>query len=238
MRKGDATKYCFDLNTVVLLAMTGRRFCAIGRSTAVGEHLVKHTVAILVFDGAEEMDFVGPLEVLAAAAESAPDWEVALVSESREPITCEKSMQVIPHLTFADLPAPDVVVIPGGSGARRQVDNPKTIQWLQSVEPSCKWMTSVCTGAFLLVGSGLARGKEITTHHRFIDRLKGLGDAKVVEGVRFVRDGKLVSAGGVMSGIEMSIWLVSQIWGDEAVENAKDYIAYDHPARAAVRGVD
>lgn len=193
---------------------------------------MKHTIAILIFDGAEEMDFVGPLEVLAVAAEKDPDWQVLTVAASREPVTCEKSMRVIPDRAYAEVNKADVIVIPGGSGARREIENPATVRWLTEQEPACTWITSVCTGSFLLVGSGLARGRRVTTHHRFLDRLRAMGDAEVVDGVRFVRDGKMVSAGGVMSGIEMSLWLVHRIWGTQAADMARDYIAYDFPPRA------
>lgn len=189
-------------------------------------------IAILIFDGAEEMDFVGPFEVLAAAAEADREWRVRTVAQTLVPICCEKGMRVLPDHTYADIDHAEIVVIPGGSGARREIANPATVEWLRSMEPRCRWMTSVCTGAFLLVGSGLAKGRQVTTHHQFIHRLRDMGGAEIVEGVRFIRDGKFVSAAGVMSGIEMSLWLVEQIWGLEAVEKAKSYIAYDFPERS------
>jgi transcriptional regulator GlxA family with amidase domain len=92
-------------------------------------------------------------------------------------------------------------------------------------------VTSVCTGAFLIVGAGLARGRRVTTHHLFLEPLRKMGGAEVVEGVRFVRDGNLLTAGGVMSGIEMSLWLVGQLYGTDAVQRTKSYIAYDYPPR-------
>jgi transcriptional regulator GlxA family with amidase domain len=194
---------------------------------------MKKVIAILIFEGAEEMDFVGPWEVLAAAAEAEQDWRVVTVAATLDPIRCEKRMRVIPDCTYSDIDRADVIVIPGGSGARREIDNPLTIQWLRLLAPHCRWVTSVCTGAFLLVGSGIAQDRKVTTHHRFIGKLRGLGAINVVEGARFVRDGNVISAGGVMSGIEMSLWLVGQIWGAAAVERTKDYIAYDFPPRSS-----
>ena len=92
-------------------------------------------------------------------------------------------------------------------------------------------MTSVCTGAFLLAGSGIAQGRRRATHHRFIEQLNGLGRTEVVEGIRFLRDGNLVSAGGVMSSIEMPLWLIQQLWGAARVAEVKVYFAYDFPPR-------
>jgi putative intracellular protease/amidase len=142
---------------------------------------MKKVIAILIFDGAEEMDFVGPLEVLAAAAETEQDWRVVTVAATLDPIRCEKGMRVIPDCTYADVDRAEVIVIPGGSGARREIDNPLTIQWLRFLAPQCRWVTSVCTGAFLLVGSGVAQDRQVTTHHRFIGKLRDLGAINVVE---------------------------------------------------------
>lgn len=188
-------------------------------------------IGILIFDGVEEMDFVGPWEVLNAAAENDPASEVFTVAPSLAPVTCEKGMVVLPDQSFEDVSELDVLLIPGGSGARREMDNPKTVSWIRSVAPGCTWVTSVCTGAFLLVGAGPGEGRRVTTHHGFIDMLKGLELAEVVSGERFVRDGNVVSAAGVMSGIEMCLWLAEQVFGAAAAAYARDYIAYDTPPR-------
>lgn len=195
------------------------------------------TIGILLFDKAEEMDFVGPWEVLTAAMDGLSGERILTIAERSEPIRCEKGMRVIADATFADAPEIDVVLVPGGSGARREIDNPAMVKWLTETAARCTWVTSVCTGAFLLAGSGVTGGRRLTTHHSFIEALRELGGSEVVEGVRFVKDGNLVSAGGVMSGIEMSLWLVGELYGDEAVQRAKDYIAYDFPPRESVEGV-
>ena len=194
-------------------------------------------IAILIFDEVEEMDFVGPWEVLKAASEKAPGWRVLTVAEHPGPVTCEKGLRVIPDATFDQVTAPAVLLIPGGSGARHALDNVATLGWLRRIAPGCDWLTSVCTGAFLLVGSGLAAGRRVTTHHDFTAPLRALGGAEVVEGLRMVRDGNLVTAGGVMSGIEMSLWLSRRLFGAEAEDFARNYIAYDLPPRASILDV-
>lgn len=193
-----------------------------------------NTIAVLVFDGVEEMDFVGPWEVLASAVETASDWQIRTVADRTDPVTCEKGMRLLPDLTFDQATGVKIVVIPGGSGARREVDNPRTVQWLQSVAPGCDWITSVCTGAFLLVGAGLAKGRHVTTHHEFTGMLAQATEDVEVETRRMVRDGNVVSAGGVMSGIEMSLWLVERIWGQETQKRVKSYIAYGYPDTGSV----
>jgi len=132
----------------------------------------------------------------------------------------------------------NVIIVPGGSGARREIDNPETVEWLTQTCAKCSWVTSVCTGAFLLVGTDIVRGRRVTTHHDFVQALRDLGGAEVVQGVRFVRDGNLVSAAGVMSGIEMSLTTASTgpplctmsraAWPFEAVTTSK-------PARRRTR---
>lgn len=194
------------------------------------------TIGILLFDGAEEMDFVGPWQVFAAAidglsGDGMSGERVLTVAEKTGPIRCELGMRMLADCSYADAPALDVLLVPGGSGARREIANPVTTHWLRSAAARCAWLTSVCTGTFLLTGAELTRGRRVTTHHQFLDQLRAMGGAEVVENVRFVRDGNLVTAAGVMSGIEMSLWLVGELYGAEVVARTRDYIAYDHPPR-------
>lgn len=194
---------------------------------------MERTIGILVFDGVEEMDFVGPWEVFTAAAEYADNDRVHLISERLDPVTCEKGMRMLPDATISAIDTVNVLLLPGGSGARREVNNKVLVEWLNAVAKSCDWITSVCTGAFLLYGSGLASGRQITTHHDFIEDLRRDG-ADVVTDRRVVQDGQIVTSGGVMSGIEMSLWLVDQIYGAEVGSKVRNYIAYDIPPRDAL----
>ena len=191
-------------------------------------------IGILVFEGVEEMDFAGPWEVLTSAAEGTEGHAVFTVAETTAPVRCEKGLIVIPDRTYDTVHDLDVLLIPGGSGARREGQNPATVAWIRAVAPGCAWIASVCTGAFLLLAAGPGRNRRITTHHRFVDRLRALGGAEVVDGVRFVRDGNVVSSAGVMAGIDMSLWLAGQLFGTEAADAARDYIAYDIPPRERV----
>src|SRR5215469_6263429 len=152
------------------------------------------TIGILLFDGAEEMDFVGPWDVFTAALLGTPDDRVVTIAERSGPISCEKGLRVIPDLSYREAMEVDVVLVPGGSGARREIANPATTNWLRNAAAKCTWLTSVCTGVFLLVGAGLVVGRRITTHHDFIHDLRATGGVDVVEGVRFVCDGNLVTA--------------------------------------------
>ena len=191
-------------------------------------------VGIVVFDGAEELDFVGPWEVFTASAalraeaevDGSADDRVVLVAESSAPVRCAKGLRVLPDLTFADVTALDVVVVPGGRGTRREVENPLLLGWLRTVDATTTWTTSVCTGSFLLHASKVAEGRRLATHWGSEDRLAALG-VDVVREARFVRDGKVVSSQGVSAGIDMALWVVGQLHSPVHARRVQRYIQYD-----------
>jgi len=136
------------------------------------------SIGILVFDGAEELDFVGPWEVftmtnevLALSGKPAAH-EVKLVAERDTPVTCAKGLRVLPDLTVAQCERLDVLLIPGGQGTRREVKNEALLTWIAAVSRHCEWVTSVCTGALLLTAAGPAKGKRVTTHWAFVEQLR------------------------------------------------------------------
>jgi transcriptional regulator GlxA family with amidase domain len=185
------------------------------------------TTGILLFDDVEELDFAGPWEVLAAAAALEKADRVVTIAERPGPIRCAKGLRVIPDHAFADAPPLDVVLVPGGQGTRREVSNPAVIEWLRKVGEGCRWVTSVCTGALLLHEAGFARGKRVTTHWGFVETLRARGDVTVLDDVRYVRDGNLVTAAGISAGIDMSLWLVGQLHSPEFARTVQRYIQYD-----------
>jgi transcriptional regulator GlxA family with amidase domain len=192
------------------------------------------TYGILGFDGAEELDFVGPWEVFSASAqihgdgrlEASPD-RVLLVAERGAPFRCGKGLQVVPDATFADHPPLDVVLVPGGRGTRVEVDNPRLLEWLRTVAETATWTTSVCTGAFLLHASGVAKGRRLATHVASEDRLEEQGEVTVVRDARYVRDGRIVSSQGVSAGIDMALWLVGQLDSPAHARAVQRWIQYD-----------
>ncbi len=187
------------------------------------------TTGIVIFDQAEELDFVGPWEVFTAAAnmDSGNGDRVVTIAERPDPIRCNKGLRVLPDHTFADAPPLDVVLVPGGQGTRREVENPILIEWLRRVGARCTWVTSVCTGALLLHEAGFARGRRVTTHWAFVETLRARGDITVLARTRYVRDGNVVTSAGVSAGIDMALWLVGQIRGEEFARNVQRYIEYD-----------
>jgi transcriptional regulator GlxA family with amidase domain len=185
-------------------------------------------IGLLLFEDMEELDFVGPWEVFSMAVMDLPEARVVGVAEGAGPVRCAHGLRVLPDHSFSDAPPLDVIVVPGGQGTRKEVDNPVLIDWLRRAAAGCTWITSVCTGALLLHGADLTEGRRVTTHWAFVESLRErAGGAQVLEGLRFVRDGPLVTAAGVSAGIDMALWLVGQIWDVERARRTQRLIEYD-----------
>jgi transcriptional regulator GlxA family with amidase domain len=191
------------------------------------------TFGLVVFDDAEELDFVGPWEVITASAmildlQGGETRDQAfLVSQTLDPVRCNKGLRVLPDHSFDDHPDIDVVLVPGGMGTRKEVDNPTVMQWLADVGSKAEWVTSVCTGSLLTVASGLAKDRRVATHWSFEDTLDQRPDCTVVRDARWVRDGNVVSSQGVSAGIDMTLWLVGQIHGRAHAKTTQHYIQYE-----------
>jgi transcriptional regulator GlxA family with amidase domain len=186
------------------------------------------TYGLLVFDGAEELDFVGPWEVFTTSRMIRDDADtVVLVAERTEPVRCAKGLRVLPDHTLADHPALDVLLVPGGMGTRREVSNPAITSWIKDVAATADWTTSVCTGSLLLHEAGPARGRRVATHFSFEDTLQARGDITVVRDARYVVDGNLVTSQGVSAGIDMALWLVGALHGREHSRAVRRYIQYE-----------
>jgi len=186
------------------------------------------TVGILLFDGAEELDFVGPYEVFTMAAVGREDLRTLTLAEGSDPVRCAKGLRVIPEAALDEAPPLDVVLVPGGDGTRREADNARLLEWLRSAADRAAWTTSVCTGSFLLAAAGLARGRRITTHWAFVEELrKRAPEAGVLDGPRYVRDGSLVTAAGVSAGIDMALWLTGQLFGPGHARQTQRFMQYD-----------
>jgi transcriptional regulator GlxA family with amidase domain len=188
-------------------------------------------IGVLAFDGAEELDVVGPWEVLTASSallerDGVPPDQVLLVAAGLEPVRCRKGMRLLPDVTFTDHPRLDVVVVPGGDGTVLASADRTLLDWLARVGAEASWVASVCTGALLLHASGLAAGKRLATHRVFEDRLTELG-AEVVRDARWVADGNVVSSQGVSAGIDMALWLVGQLHSPRHARATQRYIQYD-----------
>ncbi|SDF41078.1 MULTISPECIES: DJ-1/PfpI family protein [Thalassobaculum] len=185
-------------------------------------------VGFLMFDDLEELDMVGPWEVWTMAGHLKPEIECVTIGPTDAPVRCAKGMRVCPDHTMEACPPLDVLVVPGGQGTRREVNNAELLAWIAKAAQGCTWVTSVCTGSMLLAAAGPARGKRITTHWRAVDLVRGRGEAaEVLDDVRYVRDGNVVSSAGVSAGIDMALWLIGEIWEPAFARQVQRNMEYD-----------
>jgi len=192
------------------------------------------TIGIFIFNDAEELDFVGPYEVFTMINEilqyqKKPNAvKVVLISEDGNDITGKKGMRIGAHAAMADFKKLDVICIPGGQGARAQIKNEAVINWVKTIAPSCEWVTSVCTGSFILAKAGLTKNKKISTYWAAFDEFKSLGlEGELLPHIRYVRDGNLVTSAGVSAGIDMALWLTGQMFTPTFARAVQRGMQYD-----------
>jgi transcriptional regulator GlxA family with amidase domain len=185
-------------------------------------------VGIVIYEEVEVLDFCGPFEVFSVTRlneekrreESSP-FQALLVAQNPNMVIATGGMQVLPHHTFANCPHLDVVVVPGGWGFRNELKNAVLLEWLRDRAARAeKTLTGVCTGSMLLCSAGLLDGLDATTHWRFLDRMRDSFPAvKVKYDKHFVKDGHVFTSAGISAGIDMSLKVVAQYFG-EAVARA------------------
>ncbi len=180
--------------------------------------MTTQTIGILLFDDAEELDFVGPFEVFTMLSEAAKKNgedarnNVVLISQTGKDITGAKGMRIGVDYAIDDAPELDVLCIPGGKGTRAEIHNKQLLEWVAKTAATCTWITSVCTGSFILAAAGLTENKNITTHWAATDEFYQLGlKGNMHKNVRYVNDGTLVTSAGVSAGIDMALWLTGQM---------------------------
>ena len=179
-------------------------------------------VAYLLYDRFTALDITGPHDVL----NSVPGTESIFVAEEAGPVRNESdTLSLVADAATAQVTEPDIVVVPGGYGTRALLDHEPLLEWIREVHEKTTWTTSVCTGSLLLAAAGLLDGKPATTHWLARDLLAELGAKPVPD--RVVQEGKIVTAAGVSSGIDMALRLVQLMHGDELAQAVQLGIEYD-----------
>lgn len=188
------------------------------------------TIGILLFDGVEELDAVGPWEVLAWWTRHHPEdgYRIVTLSDEGGVVTCAKGLRIVADHSKAEAPALDVLLYPGGQGTRSRLKDEAELDWVRGQAARASLMTSVCTGALVYAAAGLLRGRPATTHWGSLDLLGELEPTvDVRERDRFVDDGDLVTASGVSAGIDMALHLVDRLSGRERAVETRRGIQYD-----------
>ena len=196
-------------------------------------------VGIPIFNEMDVLDFCGPFEVFSVAgrilsdgvykgeAEVTPAIQAVVIGETDELYYARGKLAIRPHYTFDNHPPLDLLVVPGGWGTRREVDNPVLTDWLRRVTAVTQLNASVCTGAFLLGKIGLFDGHKATTHWASLDRMETtFPNVKVIRDVRWVDEGNIVSSAGISAGIDMSLHLVERLFGLNLAERTARQMDY------------
>jgi transcriptional regulator GlxA family with amidase domain len=187
-------------------------------------------IGILLFDGVEELDAVGPWEVLAYWARSYPEDGYAILCMSRDgkPVTAAKGLVIGAHVAVEHAPPLEVLLHPGGQGTRPLLEDPVHLEWVRAQRRSVPLMTSVCTGSLVYAAAGLLAGRPATTYWGSVDQLRSLDSSiEVLENERWVDDGDVITSAGVSAGIDMALHLVARLAGVERARQVRRGIQYD-----------
>lgn len=178
-------------------------------------------IAFLLFDGITPLDAIGPFEILGRL----PGAKVKMVAKRKGSVrTRGGSLGLVADYALADVPKPDVLLVPGGAGADGTAEDKSVTDWVAKAHETTTWTTSVCTGALILGGAGVLKGLKATTHWRAMEDLKRFGAHPVHD--RVVRQGKVVTAAGVSSGLDMALMLAAEIAGDDVAKAIQLGIEY------------
>jgi len=194
-------------------------------------------VGILIFPDVEILDFCGPYEVFSATRlnparrrEEPSPFEVFLVAETSDAITATGGLKVVPHCTLKDCPALDILVVPGGWGTRREIENGRMIEWISSRAGEVETVASVCTGAMLLGRAGLLKGRRATTHWGSLSRMReSFPDVIVEEKLHVVDEGNVITSAGISAGIDMALRVVTRYCGEPVSRETARFMEYPFP---------
>ncbi len=187
------------------------------------------TIAFVLYPGLTAFDLAGPLQVISQLANTHPEIQPVVVGERTEPMDTDASVQLVPEKTFAEVPHPYALVVPGGTQPTlKAMRNPAIRNYVRTAAETAEVVGSVCTGACILASVGLLEGREATTHWAFYKVLEQFG-AKYVR-KRWVEDGKFICSAGVSAGIDAALHLAARLADEETARRVQQSIGYDpHP---------
>ena len=191
--------------------------------------LIRKNVGILLFDDVELLDFAGPYEVFAVADELHDHslFDVFTLSENGDEIRTIHGLSVKPDYSIENTPRIDILVIPGGDGTKAVIRNQVLLEWIRQAHEQAEITFSVCSGARIPAILGLLDGKEFTTHHAVVDDLISIAPKSIYrKGVRFVDNGRLMTAAGISAGIDLSLYIVEKLYGARVKEQTMKYMEY------------
>ena len=200
-------------------------------------------VGILVFKDVEVLDFCGPFEVFSATRleddkrrEEPSPFNVFLVAEKKGPVVASGGLKVLPDYDFQDCPEVNILVVPGGWGSRREMNNARLLKWIIDRSRQLEILASVCTGALILGRAGLLEGRHATTHWRSLDWMQELFPKAIVEKkLHVVEEGNLITSAGISAGIDMALKVVARCFGETVARATAKHMEYPFPESNARR---
>lgn len=202
-------------------------------TVSVEDASVQRHIGLFLFDGVEELDAVGPWEVLAYWTRQHPEdgWSIICLSPGGADVIGAKNLVIGAHHSLDDAPVLDVLIHPGGHGTRRLLRDPEHLDWVRKQRVAVPLMASVCTGSLVYAAAGLLTGRPATTHWASLNLLSEIDPTvKTDVAARFVDDGDLITSAGVSAGIDMALHLVARLAGVERAREVRRGIQYDpHP---------
>lgn len=187
---------------------------------------MKDKFGFLLFDGLEELDLVGPWEIISLwSKEYDGPKETVTVSQTGHSVRCAKGLKIVPDHSFLSCPTLDYLLIPGGKGTRVEINNQELLTFIKKQAEHCKNIFSVCTGSLLLQSAGLLTDRKATTHWMVLDKLKELKEVTVVE-QRYVNDGNIWTSAGVSAGIDMALAFIAKTSGKEIAGKVQLHAEY------------
>lgn len=198
------------------------------------------TVAIFIFDDVEVLDFTGPFEIFGVAGKQNGQkgyFNVFTVAE-KSTISARNNLVITPTYTFENCPIPDILLIPGGGGfrpdgtpfgSRKEMNNQRLLDWVKAMNEKVELLISVCTGSLILAKAGLLEGLSATTHYKAVEQMKEVApNTQLFPQERWVDNGRIILSAGVSAGIDMSLYVVSKLYGQSAASDTAIYIQYDY----------
>jgi len=186
-------------------------------------------LGIYLFENVELLDLAGPYEVFSVTSElnNYELFRVFTVAEKMLPVRTVNGLSLVPDHSLVDHPSIDVLVIPGGVGIRKEIRNGRILDWIRPIIGSSEITMSICSGAMMLAMAGILTGLPFTTHHEVVqDVLEIEGKATFLRDTRFVDNGKILTAGGISAGIDLSLHVVARLYGQEVADRTAVYMEY------------
>jgi transcriptional regulator GlxA family with amidase domain len=205
---------------------------------------IMRTVAILLFDAIEVLDFAGPFEVFGVAGRnprhthfSEPPFTVFTVAENT-PVIARNGLSINPTYRLENHPKADIIIVPGGGGfhadgtpfgSRREMNNPAVLEWVHQSADNAELVLSVCTGSFILGKAGLLDGLAAATHFMAVDGMREAApNTEIRPAERYVDNGKVITSAGISAGIDMSLYVVGRLLGKDVADETARYMQYDY----------